>query len=125
MGHPELTSEAISIGAMIEIPRAALVAGALTGYADFFSFGTNDLTQMTFVFSRDDVEARMLPAYQEKGILKENPFAVLDLEGVGALVEMGCNSARKAKHPSNWGFVVNMRDNLTRWTSLFGPEWIL
>lgn len=96
-GHPELAAEAIPIGAMLETPRAALVADALSKYADFFSFGTNDLTQMTFAFSRDDVEARMLPAYQELGILDENPFAALDTEGVGALVEIGCKAARQTK----------------------------
>jgi phosphoenolpyruvate-protein kinase (PTS system EI component)/DNA-binding PadR family transcriptional regulator len=95
--HPELADTIIEIGAMIETPRAALVAGALTPYADFFSFGTNDMTQMTFAFSRDDVEANMLPAYQKKGILKDNPFAVVDRDGVGALVEIGCKSAREAK----------------------------
>ncbi|BBO85970.1 hypothetical protein DSCO28_65360 [Desulfosarcina ovata subsp. sediminis] len=118
-GHPELTGEAISIGAMIETPRAALVAGSLTAHSDFFSFGTNDLTQMTFAFSRDDVEARMLPAYQERGVLEENPFAALDFDGVGALVEMGCKAARQAKpsiklgvcgehagHPDSVGFFV-------------------
>ncbi len=96
-GHPELASDTILIGAMIETPRAALVAGGLSQHADFFSFGTNDLTQMTFAFSRDDVEASMLPAYQAKGILDENPFAALDHEGVGALVEIGCKAARDAK----------------------------
>lgn len=96
-GHPELASKAISIGAMIETPRAVLVAGALSQHADFFSFGTNDLTQMTFAFSRDDVEASMLPAYLKQGLLEANPFAALDVEGVGALVEMGCKGARDAK----------------------------
>jgi phosphoenolpyruvate-protein kinase (PTS system EI component) len=96
-GHPELAAKAILIGAMIETPRAAIVAGALSQYADFFSFGTNDLTQMTFAFSRDDVEASMLPAYLKQGVLEENPFAALDVEGVGALVEMGCKGARQAK----------------------------
>lgn len=96
-GRPELSGESVLIGAMIETPRAALVAGALSEHADFFSFGTNDLTQMTFAFSRDDVEARMLPAYIEKGILEENPFASLDIDGVGALVEMGCKASRLAK----------------------------
>jgi phosphoenolpyruvate-protein kinase (PTS system EI component) len=95
--HPELADTVIEIGAMIETPRAALVAGALTPYADFFSFGTNDMTQMTFAFSRDDVEANMLPAYQKRGILVDNPFAVVDRDGVGALVEIGCKSAREAK----------------------------
>ncbi|MGM0432124.1 MAG: putative PEP-binding protein [Spirochaetota bacterium] len=102
-GHPELAGDAISIGAMIETPRAALVAGALTKHADFFSFGTNDLTQMTFAFSRDDVETRMIPAYQKQGILKENPFVALDHDGVGALVEMGCKSAREAKSSIDLG----------------------
>ncbi len=102
-GHPQLLGKSISIGAMIETPRAAIVAGALAKYADFFSFGTNDLTQMTFAFSRDDVEARMLPAYQEKGILEENPFAILDTEGVGSLVEIACKAARQAKPSINLG----------------------
>jgi len=96
-GHRELAGEAISIGAMLETPRAVVVAGALAEHADFFSFGTNDLTQMTFAFSRDDVEAHMLPAYRKQGILEENPFAALDVEGVGVLVEMGCKGARGAK----------------------------
>ena len=73
IGHPELRSTVITVGAMIETPRAALVAGALAHHADFFSFGTNDLTQMTYAFSRDDVEARLLPAYQSMGILPANP----------------------------------------------------
>ncbi len=96
IGHPELSSNVITIGAMIETPRAAITAGALAQHADFFSFGTNDLTQMTYAFSRDDVEARLLPAYQELGILEHNPFAVLDQEGVGELVRMGCEKARAA-----------------------------
>ncbi len=96
-GDPALVAGDVSIGAMIETPRAAIVAGRLSQHADFFSFGTNDLTQMTFAFSRDDVEASMLPTYQRLGILDRNPFAALDLEGVGALVEMACTSARKAK----------------------------
>jgi pyruvate,orthophosphate dikinase len=75
------------VGTMIEIPRAALVANKIAQHADFFSFGTNDLTQMTFGYSRDDA-GKFLPVYLEKGILKENPFEVLDQEGVGQLVEM-------------------------------------
>jgi len=96
-GHQHLSSNNISIGAMIETPRAALVAGSLSEYADFFSFGTNDLTQMTFGFSRDDIESSILPAYKAKGIFEQNPFARVDEEGVGVLVKMGCESARKAK----------------------------
>ena len=75
------------VGTMIEIPRAALTAYQIAQHADFFSFGTNDLTQMTFGYSRDDA-GKFLPIYLEKGILKENPFEVLDQEGVGQLVEM-------------------------------------
>jgi pyruvate,orthophosphate dikinase len=73
------------IGTMIEVPRAALTANEVAEVAQFFSFGTNDLTQMTFGFSRDDV-ARFLPEYIERGILKEDPFVSLDRDGVGDLV---------------------------------------
>jgi pyruvate,orthophosphate dikinase len=68
----------VTIGTMIETPRAALLAGEIAEVADFFSFGTNDLTQMTFGFSRDDVEGRMMSAYLELGLLKRNPFEVVD-----------------------------------------------
>ena len=74
---------------MIETPRAALRADEIAEVADFFSFGTNDLTQMTFGFSRDDVEGRMMSAYLEKGLLKHNPFEVVDADGVGELVRLG------------------------------------
>jgi pyruvate,orthophosphate dikinase len=82
-------------GTMIELPRAALVADRIAKHADFFSFGTNDLTQTTFGLSRDDV-GRFLPYYINKGIFKEDPFQVLDTEGVGQLVEMGTKKGRKA-----------------------------
>ncbi|MDP8221166.1 MAG: pyruvate, phosphate dikinase [Candidatus Stygibacter frigidus] len=82
------------VGTMIEIPRAALTAGLIAKKADFFSFGTNDLTQMTFGYSRDDA-GKFLKVYLEKGILKEDPFAVLDQEGVGQLVEMGTRLGRE------------------------------
>ena len=72
---------------MIETPRAALRADEIAEEADFFSFGTNDLTQMTFGFSRDDVESRMMPAYLEQGLLKRNPFETIDQTGVGELVQ--------------------------------------
>ena len=75
----------VLIGTMIETPRAALVAGEIAEEADFFSFGTNDLTQMTFGFSRDDVEGRMMSAYLEAGLLKRNPFETVDPDGVGEL----------------------------------------
>ncbi|WP_102345093.1 pyruvate, phosphate dikinase [Bacillus sp. Marseille-P3661] len=83
------------IGTMIEIPRAALTADQIAEEADFFSFGTNDLTQTTFGFSRDDAEGKFLQAYIEKKILPENPFVVLDQEGVGKLVETGVKLGRQ------------------------------
>ena len=76
----------VTIGTMIETPRAALCADEIAEEADFFSFGTNDLTQMTFGFSRDDVEGRLMTAYLEEGLLKRNPFETIDQAGVGQLV---------------------------------------
>jgi len=83
------------VGTMIEIPRAALLADEISQHAEFFSFGTNDLTQMTFGFSRDDV-GKFLPTYIERGILKHDPFQVIDRDGVGKLVTMTVKSARSA-----------------------------
>jgi phosphoenolpyruvate-protein kinase (PTS system EI component) len=97
LGHPELASDVVTVGAMIETPRAALTAGALAEHADFFSFGTNDLTQLTYAFSRDDVESRLLPAYQALDILPANPFAVLDQDGVGRLLRVACDEAREQR----------------------------
>ena len=74
------------VGTMIETPRAALIAGQLAELAQFLSFGTNDLTQLTYGFSRDDVEAQLLTAYVEKDLLPVSPFASLDPDGVGALI---------------------------------------
>jgi pyruvate, orthophosphate dikinase len=85
------------IGTMIEIPRAALTADQIAEEADFFSFGTNDLTQTTFGYSRDDAEGKFLQTYIENKVLPENPFAVLDQEGVGKLVEMGVKLGRETK----------------------------
>ncbi|MDR0566379.1 MAG: pyruvate, phosphate dikinase [Prevotellaceae bacterium] len=84
------------IGTMIEVPRAALTAEKVAGYAEFFSFGTNDLTQMTFGFSRDDV-GKFLPIYIEKGILKSDPFQILDQTGVGQLVGTATVKGRSAR----------------------------
>jgi pyruvate,orthophosphate dikinase len=84
------------VGTMIEIPRAALMADVIAERAEFFSFGTNDLTQMTFGYSRDDAN-KFLPIYLAKGILKQDPFEVLDQEGVGQLVEMGTKKGRQTK----------------------------
>jgi len=121
IGHPELASDTVTVGAMIETPRAAVTAGALAEHADFFSFGTNDLTQMTFAFSRDDVEARLLPEYLAHGILPHNPFAVLDQEGVGRLLRIAADDARDhrpdiklgacgehAGHPASAAFMVRL-----------------
>ncbi len=82
------------VGTMIEIPRAALIADKIAEVAEFFSFGTNDLTQMGFGYSRDDA-GKFLPVYIENGILKNDPFQVLDREGIGQLVEMGTSRGRK------------------------------
>ena len=84
------------VGTMIEVPRAALMADLIAEKADFFSFGTNDLTQMTFGYSRDDA-SKFLPIYIEKGILKVDPFEVLDQEGVGQLVKLGTQRGRSIK----------------------------
>jgi len=84
------------VGTMIELPRAALCADKIAKVADFFSFGTNDLTQTTFGFSRDDAEGKFLHAYLEKKILRDDPFQVLDQEGVGQLVAMGTEKGKKA-----------------------------
>jgi len=85
-----------SVGTMIEVPRAALTADQIAGKADFFSFGTNDLTQMTFGYSRDDA-GKFLKVYKEKGILESDPFQILDQTGVGQLVEMGTKKGRSVK----------------------------
>jgi pyruvate,orthophosphate dikinase len=85
------------VGTMIETPRAALVADSIAEVAEFFSFGTNDLTQMTFGFSRDDVEGRFMSEYLEYKLLSANPFETLDVEGVGQLVRMGCEKGRATR----------------------------
>jgi pyruvate,orthophosphate dikinase len=83
------------IGTMIEIPRACIRAKEIAAHADFFSFGTNDLTQLTYGFSRDDM-GKFLANYLSDGVLKENPLTEFDIEGVGALVEMGTKRGRHA-----------------------------
>ncbi len=84
------------VGTMIELPRAALIADKIAKHAEFFSFGTNDLTQMTFGFSRDDVGS-FVPEYIEKGILEKDPFQILDQEGTGQLVEIGIKKGRTTR----------------------------
>jgi pyruvate,orthophosphate dikinase len=85
-----------TVGTMIEVPRAALIADKIAQDAEFFSFGTNDLTQMTFGYSRDDV-AKFLPEYLQKGLLPHDPFSVLDQEGVGELVRIGIERGRRVR----------------------------
>jgi pyruvate,orthophosphate dikinase len=84
-------------GTMIEIPRGAITADEIARHAEFFSFGTNDLTQMAFGFSRDDAEGKFLLRYVERGVLPDNPFQTIDRAGVGALVEMGVRKGRAAR----------------------------
>ncbi len=85
------------IGTMIELPRAAVIADQIAEAADFFSFGTNDLTQTTWGFSRDDVEGSFFGRYLEKGIFAVSPFESIDREGVGALVRMGAERGRSTR----------------------------
>ncbi|PYM17859.1 MAG: pyruvate, phosphate dikinase [Candidatus Rokuibacteriota bacterium] len=84
------------VGTMIEVPRAALIANKIAEYADFFSFGTNDLTQLTFGYSRDDV-AKFLPKYLDMGLLSHDPFSTLDADGVGELIEIGIDRGRSLR----------------------------
>jgi pyruvate, orthophosphate dikinase len=87
----------VQIGTMIELPRACTTAGEIAERADFFSFGTNDLTQTTCGLSRDDAEGGFLTAYLENGILDKNPFETIDRDGVGRLVSLACERGREAK----------------------------
>ncbi len=87
----------LSIGTMIETPRAAVRSDEIAEVADFFSYGTNDLTQMAFGFSRDDVESRMMPAYLEQGLLARNPFETIDRGAVGELVATSVERGRKTR----------------------------
>jgi pyruvate,orthophosphate dikinase len=86
-----------TVGTMIEVPRAALTAGQIAEHADFLSFGTNDLTQMTYGISRDDAEAGFLIRYLEDGILPENPFSTIDVDGVGRLMRIAVDEARRSR----------------------------
>jgi pyruvate,orthophosphate dikinase len=96
--HEELKPTfAYQVGTMIEVPRAALVADEIAEFAEFFSFGTNDLTQTTFGYSRDDAEGRFLGHYLQDKVLLENPFVTLDRKGVGKLVQMAAELGRKTR----------------------------
>jgi len=96
MSHYNIKFE-YKIGTMIELPRAAIIADRMAQYSEFFSFGTNDLTQTTFGISRDDAEGKFLLEYVETGLLKENPFQVLDADGVGYLVNLAVKKGREAR----------------------------
>jgi len=85
------------VGTMIELPRAALTADEIAEYAEFFSFGTNDLTQTTFGMSRDDAEGKFLPSYVKNGILESNPFMSIDEKGVGELIKIAVEKGRKTR----------------------------
>jgi pyruvate,orthophosphate dikinase len=85
------------IGTMIELPRACMTAGQIAEAAEFFSFGTNDLTQTAWGFSRDDVEAAFFPAYLDRGIFGVSPFESLDVDGVGRLVSIATTEGRQAR----------------------------
>ena len=90
------------VGTMIELPRAALIADRIAAAADFFSFGTNDLTQTAFGLSRDDA-GKFLPAYVDAGILPKDPFVSIDVDGVGALVQIAANKGRATKNNLKMG----------------------
>jgi pyruvate,orthophosphate dikinase len=94
---PDYLNVKFSVGTMIEVPRAALLAEDIAKYADFFSFGTNDLTQMTYGYSRDDAEGTFLKHYLDNGILASNPFQTLDSKGVGQLIEWAVQKGRTGK----------------------------
>ena len=85
------------LGTMIEIPRACLLADRIAETVEFFSFGTNDLTQAVFSFSREDAENKFLPFYNENGILQDNPFEVLDIKGTGKLMELAIEWGRQTR----------------------------
>ncbi len=97
LGEKKVAKLDYKFGTMIEIPRAAVTAGEIAKLAEFFSFGTNDLTQMTFGYSRDDAERNFLITYVEQGILPKNPFQTIDREGVGKLMQIAVNDGRKTR----------------------------
>ena len=106
MGEKKVKFE-YKFGTMIEIPRAAVTAEEIAQHAEFFSFGTNDLTQMTYGYSRDDAERNFLITYQEQGILQKNPFQTLDRGGVGKLMQWAITEGRKTRPTLKWASAVN------------------
>lgn len=113
-------------GTMLEIPRAAMTAGEIAKVAQFFSFGTNDLTQMTFGYSRDDAEHSFLIPYVEKGILPSNPFQVLDREGVGKLMSIAIEEGRKARPDLKVGICGEHGGDPSsiEWCHLIGNDYV-
>ena len=112
------------LGTMIELPRAALTAGQIAEAAEFFSFGTNDLTQTTWGFSRDDVEAAFFSTYLEMGIFGVSPFETLDVDGVGELVRIGTARGRAPARTSRSASAASTVVTPTRSTSSTVPGWI-
>jgi pyruvate,orthophosphate dikinase len=94
---------AYKVGTMIEVPRAAVIADKIAEYAEFFSFGTNDLTQTTYGYSRDDAENKFLNVYVENKVLEENPFQVLDRNGVGSLMKIAVEKGRSVRNDMSVG----------------------
>ncbi len=112
------------VGTMIEIPRAALTADEIAKEAEFFSFGTNDLTQMTFGFSRDDA-GKFLGAYYDKKIYENDPFAKLDQEGVGKLVDMAAKLGRRPAPTSIWASAASTAAIPPLWSSATRWAWTM
>jgi len=112
------------LGAMIELPRAAMCAASIAREMDFLSFGTNDLTQMTYGFSRDDAR-KFIDAYLELGILQDDPFVTLDQEGVGALIALAIREARGAKKSIKIGVCGEHGGDPARSNSSTPSAWIL
>ncbi len=108
---------------MLELPRACLIAGAIANHADFFSFGTNDLTQTALGLSRDDVEGKFLAPYIEHGILDRSPFETIDEPGVGALVRRGPTWAARGTRTSGWGSAGSTAGTRTRSPSSTPRGW--
>ena len=113
-------------GTMIEIPRAAMTAGEIAGVAQFFSFGTNDLTQMTFGYSRDDAEHSFLIPYVEKGILPTNPFQELDRDGVGKLMRIAIEDGRAVRPELKVGICGEHGGDPSsiEWCHLIGNDYV-
>ena len=117
---------AYKFGTMIEIPRAAVTAGEVAGRAEFFSFGTNDLTQMTYGYSRDDAERNFLITYQAQGILEKNPFQTLDRGGVGKLMDMAIFDGRKTRPSLEVGICGEHGGdpNSIEWCHIIGNNYV-